>query len=683
MSINYPSYLRAIYGNHASFRDGQLGAIQAIVEHKQRILVVQKTGWGKSLVYFLATKILREQGKGCTVLVSPLLALMRNQLLAARNIGLKANTLNSTNPDEHAEIEHALLSNQLDLILISPERLGNNHFRQKVWNKLSSKIGLLVIDEVHCISDWGHDFRPDYRRIIHILQEIPTKTPIIGTTATANDRVIEDVESILGTMQTLRGSLYRESLRLFVYREVRSISYRLNLLLHLLNRVSGSGIIYCLTTRDCLRVAEWLQKNGISAKPYYSGVEGDTGTDREDLETQLLNNEIRVLVASVALGMGFDKPDLSFVIHYQKPNSIVSYYQQIGRAGRGIDKAFIVLMHGEEDNDIHQHFIATAFPSEQDIRHAMQILQREPTTKQYLQNELNVNRTSIDKILNHLEIEKAIVYENEGFRWVGHRLPDFDRWASVQHQRQVELAQVDEYIQHENCLMQFLAQALNDHTQVKPCGKCMNCIQWKNQYQPTPEQIQQTQHFLQGGKPIAIEPRKSWVNRRSAPESKAKLSTKNQTGYALSYYRDDGWGQMVYEGKYIHKRFSDELVVASAQFIQEHLKKIKWLTCVASARHPQLVNDFTQRLAQYLYLPFYPIVQPSQNRPEQKTMLNSHQQQNNSLKAFQIDAKIRHPKTPVLLVDDIVNSGWTLTSVGWQLRKVGIEDVYPFVLAKA
>src|SRR5579859_3208769 len=341
------TWLKEVLGPEAHFRDGQWEAIDALVTRRQRVLVVQRTGWGKSLVYFLATRLLREQGAGATILISPLLSLMRNQIQAAAQWGVKAETLNSDNYESHEAIESRLLAGKIDLLLISPERLANDRFQSEVWSVLAKDVGLLVVDEAHCISDWGHDFRPNYRRIMKLLDDVPAQTPILGTTATANDRVVADVAEILGAQMNIqRGPLTRESLLLYVYQESMSAAKRLTLLSHLMKHIPGSGIIYCTTTRDCRVVSDWLQEEGFNVKPYYADVEETGAESRADLEDQLMKNRVKALVSSVALGMGFDKSDLNFVVHYQLPGNIISYYQQIGRAGRGVDRAHIVLMHG-------------------------------------------------------------------------------------------------------------------------------------------------------------------------------------------------------------------------------------------------------------------------------------------------------------------------------------------------
>lgn len=332
------TYLKECLGSDAEFRPGQWEAIEALVLRKKKLLVVQRTGWGKSWVYFIATKLLRDRGEGCTIIISPLLSLMRDQLRAIESLGLRAATINSTNQDEWTEVVSGLLHNKIDLLIISPERLGNKKFRDDVMPHMG-RIGLFVVDEAHCISDWGHDFRPDYRRIVGILNSLPRGIPVLATTATANDRVVEDIgQQLSAELEIQRGPLLRESLRLQVLR-LESPAERLAWLSAHLVQLPHSGIIYCLTVRDCDLVAQWLKKYGHAVEPYYS----DLDTERKkELERQLLNNEVKALVATVALGMGFDKRDLGFVVHYQRPGSVVAYYQQIGRAGRALDDAIVI-----------------------------------------------------------------------------------------------------------------------------------------------------------------------------------------------------------------------------------------------------------------------------------------------------------------------------------------------------
>ena len=338
--------------SNATFRDGQEEAIRHIVEGRGRLLVVQRTGWGKSFVYFIATNLLREQGHGPALLISPLLSLMRNQLLAAQRMGVRAVTINSDNPNDWDSIERAIINNEVDILLISPERLANERFQTQVLSQVAARIALLVIDEAHCISDWGHDFRPHYRLIERIVRALPPNLRLLATTATANDRVMDDLQAVLGPqLDILRGDLNRPSLLLQTIR-LSTQEERMAWLAEQLPNLPGSGIIYTLTVRDANRLSDWLKSRGINVEAYT----GQTDS-RDELEQNLLDNKVKALVATTALGMGFDKPDLAFVIHYQTPGSVVAYYQQVGRAGRALESAYGVLLSGHEETDIIDYFI--------------------------------------------------------------------------------------------------------------------------------------------------------------------------------------------------------------------------------------------------------------------------------------------------------------------------------------
>ncbi len=678
-------WLQQTLGKGIRFRDGQWEAISALVEQRQRTLVVQRTGWGKSLVYFMATRLLRQQRAGTTLLVSPLLALMRNQIDAAKQWGLRADSINSSNHDDHAAITRDLLAGKLDLLLISPERLGNERFQSEVWPQLRNKIGLMVIDEAHCISDWGHDFRPNYRRIMHILDSLPKGTPVLGTTATANDRVVNDVSAILGaTMNIQRGPLTRDSLRLYTYSEPLDHATRLTLLAYLMKTIPGSGIIYCTTTRDCQLVADWLQTQGIDARAYYADIESDGSETRIELEQALLKNQLKALVASVALGMGFDKPDLSFVVHYQQPSNIISYYQQIGRAGRNIDEAHIILMHGPGDEDIQQHFIDTAFPQPKQIESTIQTLAKQGALKQTeLQRSVNANKSTLEKILTHLEVERIIERTSEGYQLLdANARPDYERWNLVTQQRKHELEQMRAYIQHEGCLMRFIAEALDDPTKVQPCGRCKNCRKSQSRFQPDPQAVEAARHFMREGRPLLLEPRKRWPSGLPGMQ-RTIIEYPNQVGYALCGYYDTGWSAQVKQGRLNTNRYSDELVQQSAALLQEHFAELdappRWVTAVPSLRRPTLVPDFAQRLAAALGLPFRLTIQHVKQHPEQATMRNSYQQVLNVYNVFKAQGDVSG--APVLLVDDIADSKWTLTVAGALLRKNGSGLVYPFTLA--
>ncbi|MDT8424210.1 MAG: RecQ family ATP-dependent DNA helicase [Desulfuromonadales bacterium] len=684
---------RALNNTQAVFRDGQWQSIQGLLERK-RILVVQRTGWGKSVVYFLATRLLRDQGAGPTLLISPLLSLMRNQLEAAERIGITARTINSSNTDDWDRVKEDLQQDRVDLLLISPERLANDAFRQDVLADIANRVGLFVVDEAHCISDWGHDFRPDYRRITRVLQALPPNVPVVATTATANDRVVADVISQLGDNIVLsRGPLTRESLKLQNI-NMPSPAARMAWLAETIPTLPGSGIIYTLTQRDAERLTELLQINQIKAKAYHAGIpNNEDGTSaREAMEQQLLNNEIKVLVATVALGMGFDKPDLGFVIHFQRPASVVHYYQQVGRAGRAVDEAFGVLLCGEEDDHIADFFIRSAFPPQDHVSAILGALdQTDGLSIPAMQRELNLRQGQIEKTLKFLTVESPSPVTKIGSKWhvtaaaATYRVNQ-DYVDAIIAIRREEQAQMQAYMTHQGCLMQFLAQALDDPNP-QACGRCKNCnpdlllsegyndalanraaLFLKRSYQP-------------------IDPRKKWPAANifaHYPFGGSNIPAELQAaeGRALSLWRDAGWGQLVASGKHETDHFADELVTACAEMIAQWQPDPapKWVTCIPSQRHPNLVPDFARRLAEALHLKFVPCIEKVRDNQQQKFMENSYQQAKNLDGAFQVNLE---PKawSPCLLVDDMVDSRWTFTVAAALLRQAGVAAVHPLALA--
>jgi ATP-dependent DNA helicase RecQ len=678
------NWLVQVLGPDARFRDGQWEAIEALVNRRERVLVVQRTGWGKSLVYFLATRLLRQEAAGPTVLISPLLSLMRNQIQSAAQWGVKAETLNSDNSDAHPQIEARLLAGDIDLLLISPERLANDRFQRDVWSKLAAQVGMLVIDEAHCISDWGHDFRPNYRRIMRLLDEIPVNTPVLGTTATANNRVVADVAEILGVQLNIqRGPLTRESLLLYVYPEPMSAAMRLTLLSHLMKHIQGSGIIYCTTTRDCRVVADWLQQEGFDVKPYYADVEESGSESRAELEAQLMDNRVKALVSSVALGMGFDKSDLHFVIHYQLPINIISYYQQIGRAGRGIDRAHIVLMHGPGDEEIQRYFIETAFPTPQQVSDVIQSLAQDgPQSRVDLQRCVNVRQTALEKILTHLEVEHIVQKQDSVYHLIRtDTAPDYARWLEVTRTRYNELEQMKTYVQTQSCLMSFIAQALDDAHSVQTCGRCKNCSGIQSKFLPDSAVVERAERFLQGGRPLFLEPRKRYPAGLPGIK-KTTIPYINELGVALCHYYEEGWGSWVRQGR-DQNHYPDELVTAAAEMLRGYWKTLpespQLVVPVPSLRRPELVPDFAKRLAEALNLPYLLAITHAIQHPPQTEMRNSFQQASNVVGKFGVSTKL--DGSSILLVDDIADSRWTLTIVGELLQKSGSGRVFPFVLA--
>lgn len=676
----------------AEFRDGQWEAIDALVNHRQKLLVVQRTGWGKSSVYFISTKIFRDRGMGPTIIVSPLLALMRNQIESAARLGIVAETMNSTNTDDWRSVTQRILNDQIDCLLISPERLANDNFIESVLQPIADRIALMVIDEAHCISDWGHDFRPDYRRIVNILRQLPANTPVLGTTATANNRVVEDIQTQLGDIQIHRGPLTRESLALQTM-ELPDQASRLAWLAQVIPSLPGTGIVYTLTVRDAEQVAQWLVTNGIDAKAYYGSVEADgfenSNSYRQYLEELLLNNQLKVLVATTALGMGYDKPDLSFVIHYQAPGSIVAYYQQVGRAGRGIAHALGVLMSGVEDEDIHAFFRDSAFPSEAHVNEILQVLeQSDGLTIRSIEEQTNLRHGQIEKVLKLLSVENPAPVFKDGSRWV--RTPvryqmDHARITHLTGQRVQEWQEVQAYLDDAGCKMTFLRRALDDNDPT-PCGKCSSCLgQPVINVAVDPVLAHRAGTFLKHAEMVITPKAQVAANAFLEYGFRGNLPQhlRAQEGRVLSRWGDAGWGRTVAENKHAG-RFSDELVEAMAEMIQQRWQPSpapQWVCCVPSRNRPELVPDFARRLAARLGLPFVDAVSKVKDNQPQKGQQNRFHQCRNLDGVFEVTQF--YQGLPVLLVDDIVDSGWTLTVIAALLQQAGSGVVYPVALASS
>jgi ATP-dependent DNA helicase RecQ len=668
----------------AQFRPGQWEAIQALVEGRERLLVVERTGWGKSIVYFIASRLLRDQGAGCTLLISPLLALMRNQIAAAKRIGVHAETINSANPNDWPAVEGALRAGRIDILLVSPERLANEQFMTRCLLPVAARVGLFVVDEAHCISDWGHDFRPDYRRIVRILKALPRNLPVLATTATANDRVVNDVSAQLGPrLNVIRGPLVRESLRLENMR-IPAQSARMAWLADHIPRFTGSGIIYTLTVRDADNLAAWLQQRGINARAYHAGLESE---ERRQLEDMLLANQVKALVATFALGMGFDKPDLGFVVHFQRPGSVVHYYQQVGRAGRAINKAYGVLMSGAEDDEIAGYFIRTAFPSAEEVAEVLHALEAAPGPLKAaeLQQAVNIRPAKLAKALKFLEVESPSPIARDDAAYV--RTPvvwtmPTQRIEHITQLRREEQIRMNAYMAEERCLMQFLAEELSD-PQAAPCGKCANCTGERLGAVYPAELAEGAARFLEHLS-LPIKPRKQWPQSATFEGESGRIAVefRAEEGRALCKWGDAGFGDLVRDGKR-DGHFADRLVEAASELVQHRWRpapRPEWVACVPSHRHRALVPGLARRLAIQLGLPFIECIRKTRATELQKIRQNSFQQASNLENAFAVD--VRAVRTgPVLLVDDVVDSGWTLTVLAWKLRKAGAGAVFPFALA--
>ncbi len=666
--------LRTLTGDRAAeFRADQLEAIRDVVVDRARVLCVQRTGWGKSAVYFIATALLREAGAGPTLIVSPLLALMRNQIAAAERLGLRAHTINSTNREDWDLVRDRLDAGTVDLLLISPERLNNPRFRDEMLPLFAASVGLLVIDEAHCISDWGHDFRPDYRRVKDMLDRLPDGVAVLGTTATANDRVIADVASQLAEgdarqLRAYRGPLARRSLRLEAL-ELPQPARRLAWLATHVPEMSGSGIVYTLTRRDAEQVAAVLSGQGIPAVAYSGEHETEA---RISIEDQLLENRIKAVVATSALGMGYDKPDLSFVVHYQAPGSVISYYQQIGRAGRAIEHADIVLLRGGEDRSIQDFFIEQAFPSREHVTAVLNDLEAAGDTgrtTRELMAVVNLGMGRIEAMLKILDVEGAVV--RAGSRWA--LVPDSgwtydaDRYAAVTALRRAEQRAMAAFGADGRCLMRVLQEELDDPAPAD-CGRCSMCAGPRFAGPLDATLVEAAGRHLRSS-PITLEVKKM------APDGggvmrKIPDEVRVEPGWALARFGDGGWWPAIERGLRAGE-FEDDVVAALADLV----RSADWVTTVPSVR----LGETLERLAARLGLPFVRLVERVCDRPPQREMANAAQQAANVRGAFRVVGT--PPRGTGVLLDDRRHSGWTLAMVGGQLRRAGAARVVPVALA--
>ncbi|WP_413759213.1 RecQ family ATP-dependent DNA helicase [Streptomyces sp. MMBL 11-3] len=696
-------------GGDARLREDQWRAIEALVADKRRALVVQRTGWGKSAVYFVATALLRERGAGPTVIVSPLLALMRNQVEAAARAGIKARTINSSNTEEWDTVQEEVAAGEVDVLLVSPERLNNPDFRDQVLPRLAAATGLLVVDEAHCISDWGHDFRPDYRRLRTMLADLPQGVPVLATTATANARVTADVAEQLGTggstdALVLRGPLDRESLSLGVL-QLPDAAHRMAWLAEHLGELPGSGIIYTLTVAAAEEVTAFLRQCGHTVASYTGKTEN---ADRQQAEEDLLANRVKALVATSALGMGFDKPDLGFVVHLGSPSSPIAYYQQVGRAGRGVEHAEVLLLPGKEDQAIWQYFASIAFPPEEQVRRTLDVLGQagRPLSLPALEPLVELRRSRLETMLKVLDVDGAAQRVKGGWVSTGASWTyDTERYAWVAKQREAEQQAMRDYVTTTGCRMEFLRRQLDDE-EATPCGRCDNCAGPRFSDAVSSSALDTARGELDRAG-VEVEPRKMWPTGLPAVgvDLKGRIPAGEQAaaGRALGRLSDIGWGNRLRpmlgpqapDGP-VPDDVAQAVVGVLADWAKgpggwtsggsDALPRPVGVVTMASHRRPQLIRSLGARIAEVGRLPLLGSLAYAPGADaSQASRSNSAQR----LKA--LDGALVVPPAltealagadgPVLLVDDSTDTGWTLAVAARMLRRAGAQGVLPLVLA--
>ncbi|WP_441249981.1 DEAD/DEAH box helicase [Kitasatospora sp. McL0602] len=730
--------LRELAGPSAVLREDQWLAIEALVIDHRRALVVQRTGWGKSAVYFIATSLLRARGAGPTVIVSPLLALMRNQVDSAAKAGIHARTINSANPEEWDVIQAEVAAGAVDILLVSPERLNNPDFRDQVLPKLAASTGLLVVDEAHCISDWGHDFRPDYRRLRTMLADLAPGVPVLATTATANSRVTADVAEQLGTGSAqppttdpatgadtpftgstdmgptgtgeralvLRGELDRESLSLGVL-TLPDPAQRLAWLADHLPELPGSGIIYTLTVAATDEVTDFLRQRGYPVASYSGRTED---AERRSAEADLLANRVKALVATSALGMGFDKPDLGFVVHLGSPSSPIAYYQQVGRAGRGVARAEVLLLPGREDEAIWRYFASLGFPPEEQVRRTIDALAEagRPLSTAALETRVDLRRARLETMLKVLDVDGAVRRVRGG--WTATGAPwayDAARYAKVAESREAEQRAMREYATTSGCRMEFLRRQLDDDA-ATPCGRCDNCAGASHAPEVSGEALGAARAAL--GRPgVTFEPRRLWPTGMDALgvslKGRIPAGEQAETGRALGRLSDIGWGTRLRtlladqapDGP-VPAEVLDALVSVLADWARgpggwagpegpdgTRSARPVGVVSMASSTRPALVGSLSAQVASIGRLPLLGQIGYATGRPPHGPRSNSAQRLHSLASTFLLPEELRSALAatpgPVLLIDDAVDSGWTVTVAARLLRQAGASAVLPLVLA--
>ncbi|HDR7707805.1 TPA: RecQ family ATP-dependent DNA helicase [Bacillus thuringiensis] len=671
-----------------NLKPDQWKAINLLLENK-RTLVIQPTGWGKSVVYFVAAKLFREQNKGITIIISPLLALIRNQLEAAAQMGLNAYTINSDNTEEWETANKAIVDNHCDLLIVAPERLHSDSFREDTLPLIEKGpgIGLIVVDEAHCISDWGHDFRPKYKKIIQFVNTLQKQIPMLATTATANARVAEDIKTQLeNNVEIIRGSLIRENLYLKIISAKNSYEKMGWLDYHLSNdNLKGSGIVYCTTQKECEKVTRWLISRGIDADYYHSGIKDKT--KKEEIEKKLINNKLKVVVSTIALGMGFDKKDVRFVIHYNLSSSLITYYQEIGRGGRDNKGAEIVLLYCPNDKDMLERMINSGIADEKDYLNILELIGQTEASIYDLMKLYNLHKNQITKIIDLLEAE-TLIYKDENTKKY-YKSANMNSLSLIQNSR-IRQAKLDElnlmvaYAEnHSECLMNYIINHLGE-SEIKRCGQCQNCHRV-----PTiltefnTVSIQQAEQFI-NQQHLLIKPKDKWpIGGSKGFKGKIPENLRFFEGRALCLYQNEGLGELVIRDRYQNGFFGDELVANCVQYIKDHYEELnspKWITAVPSLRNPDLVPKFTERVAALLNIPYKQVLLKVEDTPEQKYMKNANKQAANIMDAFTISDALL--EGPVLLIDDIMNSGWTFAICAMKLKEAGCESITPLALSK-
>ena len=678
--------IEAMAGGGARLRDDQETAVAALCEPAARVLVVQATGWGKSAVYWVATAIRRSEGAGPTLVVSPLLSLMRDQVAAAARAGLRAATLNSSNFDDWSAIEDGLLAGDIDVLLVSPERLANPGFGRRVLDSLAGRLGLVVIDEAHAVSDWGHDFRPDYRRVSDVLRRLNPETPVLATTATANARVTDDVASQLGDATlVLRGQLARASLELSVVDRLTPLDRYAWVVDHL-PRLPGSGIVYTLTVADAERLAAAVAEvhgRDVPVAAYTGQLEPDL---RHELEDALRDNRLKALIATSALGMGYDKPDLGFVVHVGAPPSPVSYYQQVGRAGRAIEHAHAVLLPSDADAGVWDYFATATIPVPEQVDKVLAVLSaEEPQSVAAVEAQSGVRRGRVELMLKQLAVDGVVDRLEGGWVTTGKSwVYDHEHYDGVVAVRRREADIMRAYTRGERCLMELLQTSLDD-PHAEPCGRCSVCLGGLPEAldgAPSPETLKKVTDLLRRQVHL-LEPRKLWPGGAFGTRGRIAPDDAHEVGRTLIHADAPEWRDTVASLFKVDAAAPEEVGEACVRLLagwkDSWSQRPEVVVDLPAAGFPVMTASVADHVAARGRLDRASLPAPGR-LPDLRAMSSADEA------AFWRDALT--PGTlpadvagrAVLLVVDATSSLWPITVAAAALRRAGASAVLPLLL---
>lgn len=646
--------------NINSFYDQQWKTIDQLFKEK-RVLLIEKTGFGKSLCFqYPAT-----QFDGLTIVFSPLIALMRDQVKYLKTLGINAECINSQQENNNQIIEDAI-NGKYKILYIAPERLQSS-----IWNRSvkEMKISMLVIDEAHCISVWGHDFRPDYRRIINLVQLMPENVPILATTATATKRVQEDIQKQMGSKCiSIRGDLLRDNFNLKVITLSQNES-KMVYIKNYLDITDGNGIIYTGTRSRTEIYAQWLNASNIPSKAYHGRTDSD---ERKLIENGLMENKWKCVVSTNALGMGMDKPDIRFIIHEQIPASPIHYYQEIGRGGRdGKDTDLILLYNEELDLDLPRSFINTSKPSTREYNEVIDLIKSSEQGEIDIIKQTNLKQTQVRNILADL-LEQGVCNKNHSSRKYSYIFGKVYKHNSNQKLRDLKLKELElmvDYTTTKSCRMLFLCNYLGDQTNT-PCGKCDICKDSIENYEISNEEYEEVNNFNKNNHPVL-------------PVSVNSEIIKD--GYAYNYYGTTQVGSIIHKCKYENGGyFPETLVNGVAKIISNELQDFTFdkIFFVPPTVSGDLVEKFARRLSEKVSIPISNgLIKLAETDP-QKIFESGHRKIANVKGKFSLDENEIIEGKNVLIIDDVYDSGSTLKEICKVMELHGAKIVIPLTIAK-